>query len=127
MTPKRYDAFLQARDLSERAEIKDKHHDKEFIYRYVYYEPIDISQNAEQRVLEIIYNEDELNKTLANNTKRLIYQLLVVLVIILVTIFGIQKWISRQIYLARHDNRSEEHTSELQSRGHLVCRLLLEK
>src|SRR5437870_10295365 len=26
----------------------------------------------------------------------------------------------------KHD-RSEEHTSELQSRGHLVCRLLLEK
>src|SRR5439155_23691433 len=27
-----------------------------------------------------------------------------------------------------HDElRSEEHTSELQSRGHLVCRLLLEK
>src|SRR5207253_6474386 len=29
-------------------------------------------------------------------------------------------------YLVR-DRRSEEHTSELQSRGHLVCRLLLEK
>src|SRR5690625_6462416 len=27
----------------------------------------------------------------------------------------------------RSVNRSEEHTSELQSRGHLVCRLLLEK
>src|SRR5437870_9596539 len=27
----------------------------------------------------------------------------------------------------RADTRSEEHTSELQSRGHLVCRLLLEK
>src|SRR5690625_5554170 len=25
-----------------------------------------------------------------------------------------------------HQMRSEEHTSELQSRGHLVCRLLLE-
>src|SRR5439155_17012447 len=25
------------------------------------------------------------------------------------------------------ESRSEEHTSELQSRGHLVCRLLLEK
>src|SRR5439155_15037639 len=25
------------------------------------------------------------------------------------------------------DERNEEHTSELQSRGHLVCRLLLEK
>src|SRR5439155_14030714 len=31
--------------------------------------------------------------------------------------------ISRSMYMAR----SEEHTSELQSRGHLVCRLLLEK
>src|SRR5215510_15732493 len=27
----------------------------------------------------------------------------------------------------QHVRRSEEHTSELQSRGHLVCRLLLEK
>src|SRR5690625_994649 len=27
----------------------------------------------------------------------------------------------------QHPHRSEEHTSELQSRGHLVCRLLLEK
>src|SRR5439155_21983022 len=29
--------------------------------------------------------------------------------------------------LRRRGRRSEEHTSELQSRGHLVCRLLLEK
>src|SRR5690625_6309177 len=29
--------------------------------------------------------------------------------------------------LLKRGNRSEEHTSELQSRGHLVCRLLLEK
>src|SRR5690625_5516935 len=28
---------------------------------------------------------------------------------------------------SRKQERSEEHTSELQSRGHLVCRLLLEK
>src|SRR5690625_71925 len=31
----------------------------------------------------------------------------------------------RSVTLA--DQRSEEHTSELQSRGHLVCRLLLEQ
>src|SRR5207253_11056492 len=31
-----------------------------------------------------------------------------------------------EVVKARTD-RSEEHTSELQSRGHLVCRLLLEK
>src|SRR5690625_6792280 len=31
------------------------------------------------------------------------------------------------ITFATQSRRSEEHTSELQSRGHLVCRLLLEK
>src|SRR5690625_2667343 len=31
------------------------------------------------------------------------------------------------LILMRENERSEEHTSELQSRGHLVCRLLLEK
>src|SRR5207253_9513501 len=43
---------------------------------------------------------------------------------------------ARRVRLGRHParrrpgvlvRRSEEHTSELQSRGHLVCRLLLEK
>src|SRR5690625_5804859 len=33
----------------------------------------------------------------------------------------------KQLRRRVHDLRSEEHTSELQSRGHLVCRLLLEK
>src|SRR5699024_12594116 len=32
----------------------------------------------------------------------------------------------REYLLARHNGRSEEHTSELQSRFDLVCRLLLE-
>src|SRR5437660_12750262 len=32
-----------------------------------------------------------------------------------------------QLVTVGTDVRSEEHTSELQSRGHLVCRLLLEK
>src|SRR5260370_3752878 len=31
------------------------------------------------------------------------------------------------IFAVRHDTRSEEHTSELQSHLNLVCRLLLEK
>src|SRR5690625_6020352 len=38
--------------------------------------------------------------------------------------------VDEYLYLADslgYNRRSEEHTSELQSRGHLVCRLLLEK
>src|SRR3989442_5809101 len=36
-------------------------------------------------------------------------------------------WLSRLLRELGHEVRSEEHTSELQSRPHLVCRLLLEK
>src|SRR5207249_10205014 len=36
-------------------------------------------------------------------------------------------WIGERDRAARADPRSEEHTSELQSRFDLVCRLLLEK
>src|SRR5258708_16028424 len=35
--------------------------------------------------------------------------------------------IGRGLELGRRQQRSEEHTSELQSPDHLVCRLLLEK
>src|SRR3712207_7535378 len=35
--------------------------------------------------------------------------------------------LERIVQLTRIDPRSEEHTSELQSRQYLVCRLLLEK
>src|SRR3712207_7209029 len=34
---------------------------------------------------------------------------------------------TEEIILIHHTDRSEEHTSELQSRQYLVCRLLLEK
>src|SRR5438093_9307738 len=41
--------------------------------------------------------------------------------------FGTRNHFARDIGLDRHDPRSEEHTSGLQSLTNLVCRLLLEK
>src|SRR5439155_7432848 len=38
-----------------------------------------------------------------------------------------RRWAARWLPATGDTRRSEEHTSELQSRGHLVCRLLLEK
>src|SRR5690625_6026973 len=35
--------------------------------------------------------------------------------------------VGKSLLVSLVGHRSEEHTSELQSRGHLVCRLLLEK
>src|SRR2546429_2766417 len=42
----------------------------------------------------------------------------------MVSIYRFRPWMPRRNAIP---NRSEEHTSELQSRLHLVCRLLLEK
>src|SRR5687768_17795518 len=41
--------------------------------------------------------------------------------------FSSCSWLSALLLAAGTAGRSEEHTSELQSRLHLVCRLLLEK
>src|SRR2546422_5196830 len=43
------------------------------------------------------------------------------------TFAGAPRPVARCVRSRRHPARSEEHTSELQSRLHLVCRLLLEK
>src|SRR2546429_5830330 len=40
---------------------------------------------------------------------------------------GSAHWVALAAWMAILSGRSEEHTSELQSRLHLVCRLLLEK
>src|SRR5690625_7112598 len=54
----------------------------------------------------------------ARRSPRLVCAFLIVIFIIL---------LSQQLFFCSKQQRSEEHTSELQSRGHLVCRLLLEK
>src|SRR3712207_7835191 len=40
---------------------------------------------------------------------------------------GVEQGVELAVVEQRRDVRSEEHTSELQSRQYLVCRLLLEK
>src|SRR5207253_11211575 len=45
----------------------------------------------------------------------------------LATVTGLGHLTCFNFCACRGKSRSEEHTSELQSRGHLVCRLLLEK
>src|SRR5207244_5069517 len=65
-------------------------------------------------------------RTLARRGSSLVALMIATLAIDIafVGIFGIY---SDYLYRAYHIIRSEEHTSELQSPDHLVCRLLLEK
>src|SRR5690625_255837 len=57
-----------------------------------------------------------------------IYILIIPVLLFFVINYIVGRMIGRFLKFSYEDSvRSEEHTSELQSRGHLVCRLLLEK
>src|SRR5690625_5961490 len=66
--------------------------------------PIDIENREADETVEIINNDEIVNT---------------------ITITG-EESIIKGLSIEDFRLRSEEHTSELQSRGHLVCRLLLE-
>src|SRR5690625_6995354 len=68
------------------------------------------ARNMLRRVVEIRRQQPEADTNLAANLNNLATMLL-----------------RSDSYGEAEEMRSEEHTSELQSRGHLVCRLLLEK
>src|SRR5690554_7664625 len=52
---------------------------------------------------------------------------ILILFLTLIPCFDLQFCVFRIVFSFQLSSRSEEHTSELQSRPHLVCRLLLEK
>src|SRR5690625_5791072 len=92
---------------------------------------IDLLESVNDR-LEKLRKKGELRpsqlKTLVSNKKELIRLKRIHRAEYDVLYFGME-YFSEDGNPDNPDNliRSEEHTSELQSRGHLVCRLLLEK
>src|SRR5690625_6081728 len=81
-------------------------------------------------------NKQTKKKTKWNNLNYTSYRDFIKIVkfnpsIFLTIIFFAKVTINRSVFRKKlyfhNQQRSEEHTSELQSRGHLVCRLLLEK
>src|SRR5690625_6349781 len=78
---------------------------------------------------EIGISLEDIKDILKNNTKSMDDSLLLQEQLLDIKINNLkkQKEKVRLMISQRKQHRSEEHTSELQSRGHLVCRLLLEK
>src|SRR5690554_1960284 len=75
------------------------------------------------RFVEKYFDRKDFDVTLENFIASLInWGLKIILFVLVVTQLGVES-----ASLIAVIGRSEEHTSELQSRPHLVCRLLLEK
>src|SRR5258707_5770577 len=72
------------------------------------------SSDLYQAELNVVQGETALDVTIARRGERF-------------TVRGAQAAQATDVLQKFYDDRSEEHTSELQSRQYLVCRLLLEK
>src|SRR5439155_22628471 len=68
---------------------------------------------------------NEFSEATTNLYLSALFEVGLILFVITVAVNGLARLLIWRV--ARGTARSEEHTSELQSRGHLVCRLLLEK
>src|SRR5690625_5382239 len=82
----------------------------------------------------LLYNVFIINRTASDICTLSLHDALPILIIVILAgILVLPSHTSRMIEpiikipIQIHCDRSEEHTSELQSRGQLVCRLLLEK
>ncbi|SHG14825.1 GGDEF domain-containing protein [Ornithinibacillus halophilus] len=103
----RYDAFEEAVRTQDVAELKSDWNGKSAQYRYVYYNS-DLTQGiSTNRVLELVYNDYELQSVLMDNTKAFILQLIIILIVSVIVALIISKWLAWPMYLAFHDSLTE--------------------
>ncbi|MFD2046466.1 GGDEF domain-containing protein [Ornithinibacillus salinisoli] len=100
----RKEIFNQTVKGKNSGEIESDWHGEQALYRYVFYSADKNRGISTNRVLEIIYNENELQSILSKNTKLFIIQLLIVLSVTIILALIITKWVARPMYLAFHDS-----------------------
>ncbi len=97
-------AFDTALATGKTTEYREEHQGETVVYRYVRHESLYDMSLTRLKVLEIAYNEKELDRVLSVNTRTFIYQLFGVLVIAAGLSLLIAGWVARPMYLAFHDS-----------------------
>lgn len=100
----KWEAFKSAAKTRKPREIKGRYNGKEVTYRYVPYEAESARGYSTSRVVEIIYNENDLHEALAKSRSEFITQLLIIFFGAIVISMIIARWVARPMYLAFHDS-----------------------
>lgn len=79
------------------------------IYRYVIYDSNYDNGSTQTKVLEIIYNDKDLQALLRENQRTFIVQLVVVLLVTIALALIISRWVARPMHLAFHDSLTGLH------------------
>ncbi|MFB9275387.1 diguanylate cyclase domain-containing protein [Cohnella cellulosilytica] len=97
-------AFDAALATGRTMEYREKTDRETTIYRYVRHESQYDDGATKVKILEIVYNENELNAVLRVNTRMFLLQLLGILVVAAGLSMLIADWVAKPMYLAFHDS-----------------------
>lgn len=104
LTGERRKAFDRAHQTGLTSEWRGDWKGETAIYRYVQYVSAYDAGATKNKVLEIIYNEKDLQAILDENKRTLFIQLLIVFVISIVLSLMISRWVALPMHLAFHDS-----------------------
>jgi len=97
-------AFEHTLATGESTKLDSDWNGMEAIYMYVHYESAYDSGTTKSKVLEIIYNKEDLNRTLAKHTQAFISQIIIILFVTILLAMLISKWVAKPVYMAFHDS-----------------------
>lgn len=105
LSPERRVAFEKTLAKGETTEVRTLNDNGEAtIYHYVPYDSSYDFGSTQNKVIEISYNERELEAILKGYNEAFILQLVFILVITIIITLIISKWVSRPMYMAFHDS-----------------------
>lgn len=104
------------------------------VYRYVPYVSEYDDSLTKNKVIEIVYNDDDLKNAIEKTRDSFLIQLAVIVIVAIVISLIISHWVSRPMYLAYHDsltglkNRAayEEFLSEKRNEDEILAYLILD-
>ena len=103
-TPEQRKAFEQARETNKIVEINSEFNGEEAAYRYIPYQSVYDKGSTQTKVVELIYNKNDLDLLLHKNLKVYIVQLIVILIVTILVASFIANWFAKPVYLAFHDS-----------------------
>lgn len=104
LSPERRRAFEETLQSGKTTEYIGKWNNEPAIYRYVAYHSDYDNGATSRKVIEIIYNNKDLQAILDDHQQKFIIQLLIILICTIILSILISSWVSRPMYLAFHDS-----------------------
>ncbi len=104
LTKARREAFEKTLQDKQTTEVNGVWKNEKAIYRYVHFVSEFDEGTTKNKVIEIIYNEKELQAVLNDNKKAYYLQLIIIFAVTTLISFIISRWVSKPMHLAFHDS-----------------------